>query len=337
MSADVPTRDPLAAGARASDLERLRGTRPDALLDRAATQLAAPPPLAQWRTALSLGLALLGAALIGAGVIHAVAFNWQAMGRAVRLCLPLVAMTGCALAGWRLGMERLGGVILLSLACLLAGAALLVHGQTYQTGAHAWQLFATWAVLIAPWVWVARFAPLALPWVFLVNVGFGAFWESHDFLSLRTREVVGASLVSLANAVLLLAWERWGERLLRAGDGRWGPRVLGLMAVAPVTFATWWSLLETDRQAVLLSISGVTLAALLLAMHHGYRRVRPDLFQLTVVAFALVSCLVVGGARMIFRVSSIGDGGILMMALWVVVLVGGAASWLRARHREISA
>jgi uncharacterized membrane protein len=337
VSDAAPIRDPLATGARASDLERLRGTLPDAVLERAAARLAAPPPVDQWRAALSLGLALLGATLLGAAVIHAVAFNWQAMGHAVRLCLPLVAMTGCALAGWRLGMERLGGVILLSLACLLAGAALLVHGQTYQTGAHAWQLFATWAVLIAPWVWVARFAPLALPWVFLVNVAFGAFWESHDFLGLRTREVVGTSITTLANAALLLAWERWGERFLRAGDGRWGPRVLGLMAVVPVTFATWWSLLETDRQALLLTISGLTLGALLLAMHHAYRRVRPDLFQLTVVAFSVVSCLTVGGARVIFRLTSIGDGGVLLMAVWVVALVGGAATWLRARHREISA
>lgn len=336
MSENAPLRDPLASGARLNDLDRLRGTVPDAVLDRAVAQWAAPPPLGQWRAALSLGLALLGAALIGAGVIHAVAFNWQAMGRAVRLCLPLVAMTGCALAGWRMGMERLGGVILLSLACLLAGAALLVHGQTYQTGAHAWQLFATWAVLIAPWVWVARFAPLALPWVLLVNVAFGAFWETHDFFGLRTREVVGACLTSAANAGLLFAWERWGDRVLRAGDGRWGPRVLGLLAVGPVTFATWWSLLETDRQAVLLTISGLTLGGLLLAMHHGYRRVRPDLFQLTTVAFAVVSCLIVGGARFIFRVASIGDGGVLLMALWVVALVGGAATWLRARHQEIS-
>ena len=335
MTDSASSRGPLAQGARPAHLRRLRGALPDALLDRAAARLAAPPPLSDWRRALSLGLALLGAALVGAGLVYAVAFNWQAMGRPVRLCLPLVLMSGCALGGWRLGMERLSGMVLLSLACLLAGTALLVHGQIYQTGADAWQLFSAWAFLVAPWVLVARFAPLALAWVLLLNVAFGTFWEVHELFAIRTREVVGAAITSVGYAALLFAWERWGERFLRAGEGRWGPRVLGILTLTPVTFATWWSLLETDLLATVLPVSGLLLVALLGAMHHAYRHVRRDLFLLTVVAFSVVSVLAVGGARVIFRVAEASQGGVLLMAIWVLVLVGGAASWLRARHQEV--
>ncbi len=51
----------------------------------------------------------------------------------------------------RLGPECTPGKAALLLATLLLGVFLALFGQTYQTGADPWQLFANWALLILPW------------------------------------------------------------------------------------------------------------------------------------------------------------------------------------------
>ena len=305
-----------------------------------AARLHAPPSYGEWRRALSLGLALLGGALVGSALVYAVAFNWAAMPREVRLALPIVSVCCLSLAGLRLGMERLGGVVLLSLAAVLVGTEFLVYGQTYQTGADAWQLFAVWALCIAPWVALARFAPLALVWILLVNVAFGTFWDVwdvSDFFDPRTRGIVGAALVTTLNGALLFAWERWGEQTLRASDGRWGPRVLGVLAVAPATFAMWWALIETGEgheSGTSVLIAAPTLAILLFAMYTAYRRRRRDLFQLTLFALSVASCIGVGVARGLSRLGHFSPFTVLLMGVVVLLLVVATAGWLRAVHRE---
>jgi uncharacterized membrane protein len=288
-----------------------------------------------WREALSLGLALLGGALVGAAIIYAVAFNWQAMGREVRLGLPIVFTAGLALGGRALGFERLGGLVCLSLACLTTGAALLVHGQTYQTGADPWQLFAAWAAFITPWVVLARFAPLVVAWILLVNLAFGLFWETQNFLGLRVREVVGSVLIGAANAGFLVVWERQGEAHLRAGAGRFGPRTLVLLVALPLTGAACWSVLETRAFGLSTALSAVALAAAVAGAQVYYRQRRPDLFPLTVAVFSVVSVLIAAGSRFIFKFMDLGEGGVLLVSGYVLALVAMAASWLRARHREL--
>jgi uncharacterized membrane protein len=330
--------DPLDGPARAARLRALRDVLPDEIWRRAWATVGAPPPVSAWREALSLGLALLGGALIGAAIIYAVAFNWQAMGREVRLMLPIVLTAGLALGGRALGFDRLGGLVCLSLACLTAGAALLVHGQTYQTGADAWQLFASWAVLITPWVVLSRFAPLVVAWILLLNLAFGTFWETQFiFFGPRVREVVGAVMIGGANAGLLALWEHSGERHLRAGAGRFGPRTLMLLSASPLTGAACWSVLETRSFGVLATLSIGALGAAVAVAHAYYRPGRrPDLFALTVAVFAVVSVLITGGSRVIFDVIDLGEGGILFVSAYVLALVAWAASWLRTQHREIS-
>lgn len=338
MSASPGAPDPLDGPARAARLRALRDVLPDEVWRSAWAVVGAPPPVSAWREALSLGLALLGGALIGAAIIYAVAFNWQAMGREVRLTLPIVFTAGLALGGRALGLDRMGGLVSLSLACLTAGAALLVHGQTYQTGADAWQLFASWAALITPWVVLARFAPLVVAWILLLNVAFGTFWETQFVFGPRVREVVGAVVIGGANAGLLAVWERFGEQHLRAGAGRFGPRTLMLLAAFPLTGAACWSVLETRSFAVLATLSLGALAAAVAAVNAYYRPGRrPDLFALTVAVFAVVAVLITGGSRVIFDVIDLGEGGILFVSAYVLALVAGAASWLRTRHREFAA
>ena len=48
--------------------------------------------------------------------------------------------------------NRPAGKAALLAAALLTGGLLALIGQTYQTGADTFELFATWAALILPWV-----------------------------------------------------------------------------------------------------------------------------------------------------------------------------------------
>ncbi len=71
--------------------------------------------------------------------------------------------------------------LLLLIASVITGSLLALFGQVYQTGADTWQLFFGWAVLIVPWVIIARFPALWLLWLELINTGLILYFGVMDF------------------------------------------------------------------------------------------------------------------------------------------------------------
>ncbi len=61
-------------------------------------------------------------------------------------------------------------------AAVLVGPLLGVYGQTYQTGADPWGLFAFWALLILPWVVVAHFTALWILTIALLDTALVLYW-----------------------------------------------------------------------------------------------------------------------------------------------------------------
>ncbi|HJN37934.1 MAG TPA: DUF2157 domain-containing protein [Gammaproteobacteria bacterium] len=55
-----------------------------------------------------------------------------------------------------LGLDVFFGKILMFVASMLVGLLLAHLGQVYQLGADSYVLFATWALMIFPWVWFSR-------------------------------------------------------------------------------------------------------------------------------------------------------------------------------------
>ena len=142
----------------------------DGSLTDALRLVEAEPSPVDWRHFLDHLMLWFGAILVAAGVIFFFAFNWQEMGRYTKFglveSLLLVAVAIC----WKLGLDRISGKAALLVATILIGALLALVGQTYQTGADPWQLFAVWSVMILPWVVIGRFGALLLLWVGLVNL-----------------------------------------------------------------------------------------------------------------------------------------------------------------------
>lgn len=155
-------------------------------LDRAqAAQLwdsATEQPPAQWPQQLWRILAWVSALLLGAGLIFWVAAQWPQQTRLFKLYLLQAAVAVPVLGA--LCVPRLRAAALV-LATLALGALLAFVGQTYQTGADAWQLFATWAALALLWVVVARNGLLWALWWCIAAAGLALWqWTGHAWAAL---------------------------------------------------------------------------------------------------------------------------------------------------------
>ena len=100
-----------------------------------------PPDVHRW---LRTGLMLSAALLLGAGLVFWVAANWAAQSRMLRLHLlqatvALPMLVALAFAASRPVLR----MALVLLGTLALGGLLAYIGITYQTGADAWELFAT--------------------------------------------------------------------------------------------------------------------------------------------------------------------------------------------------
>src|SRR3989449_7791101 len=116
---------------------------------RAALDMAGALPRAQhWRAFLDRLLLWSGAVALAAAVVFFIAHNWNDLGRFAKFGLVELPLVAAVLAYWRLGPERAAGKASLLVASVLLGATLALFGQTYQTGADTWELFANWAALM---------------------------------------------------------------------------------------------------------------------------------------------------------------------------------------------
>src|SRR5689334_7721007 len=114
---------------------------------RRAYELAGASPTADaWNRFLGLALLLLGAGLVLSGVVSFFAFSWASIGKFAKFGLLEAAIAACAVVGWWRLREITGRVAIFA-AAVLVGPLLAVFGQTYQTGADPWGLFAVWALL----------------------------------------------------------------------------------------------------------------------------------------------------------------------------------------------
>ena len=110
----------------------------------------------------------------------------------------------------------------LALAGILLGALLALLGQTYQTGADTWELFAWWAVLLLPWALAAASQAVWLLWTLVVNVAM-VLWLGERVFSwwgLLGATYLPALIVAGLNLVILAVWELARRRTWLAA-GRW--------------------------------------------------------------------------------------------------------------------
>lgn len=316
---------------------RREGALDASTFERARQLLGPVPDATQWRRFLDqLGL-WLGVVLLGAGAICLIAANWEQLGKFARLYGMQAVLVGAVVAAAWLGIARIAGQAALLLASVLLGGLLALVGQTYQTGADTWELFALWAVLALPWALAGRNAALWLLWAAVLNIAVG-LW-----LGLSPRSWFGAwdtgGLLGGLNLALLAGWERAGsaEPATRWPEfhGRGGPRLLAAAALCGLTVNSLADVFDGGR-GELGAATGVWLLAVL-ALGHAYLRRRIDLAILAMLALSVIAISTCWIGRMFFDGADDAIGAWLLLALLVIAQAAIAAIALRRLAQQEAA
>ncbi len=285
-----------------------------------------------WRRFLARITLALGLLLLASAALCWVAANWPLFSKIQRLSslqVLLAVAAGLALLLYARGASGSnamhGRAAVLGLAAILLGGLLALVGQTYQTGADNWELFAAWAVLMLPWALAARSQGLWLLWVLLVNaavvLALGervlAWWGLFDGPGFPSLVVAGLNLV------LLAVWE-YSARRWHARTGV-GPRVLALLAVGVLAVALVFGGVDFENLG---SYTGLAWVVLTLGLGAFYVLVRRDLVILAMLAAGVICVSLRLAGEWLLN---------LEPGIWVVLPLAGllmgeavlAARWLR--------
>ncbi len=285
-----------------------------------------PSQLAYW---LPRGVAVLAAALGGFGVILWIAANWETLGRFGRFALlQAVFLVMCAGAL----LKPAARVPLGLMALLTIGGLFAYFGQTYQTGADPWQLFAVWAVLALPLALSVRSDVLWTPWALIVVTGISLWVHAHTAHRWRVEpQDLGVYAMAWSAALVLTlalspVFTRW------SGSGPWAMRTAVTLATTMITTTALGALF--DREMALLYGLGLCLlagAGLALASRQLF-----EIFGLSAVGLGLNVLLIFGFGKLLFHDSN-GDnwfGAMLLLGLVAAGLLAGTVSVLLRLSRR---
>ena len=295
-----------------------RGRLAQDRLPAALALMDLPPASQRWQWLFDRLLLWLGSLCLGAGLVFFVAFNWQELGRLSRLALLELPLLAMLVLLWRKPMTDTPRQALLLAVALNIGALLALVGQTYQTGADPWQLFATWALLLlplaalgmSPLLWTLSWLLGQLALVLYWRLGLFGFFFAFD------EQALGWCL-TLFNAAL------WGALLLVPARFRLMPSWLaGLAAGLGVTLLALLALFDAASPWVWPAWIGWLVAAYL-RWHHRF------------IAGLAMGCL----SLIAVILAALGKwmepdvNGFLLLSLIAIGLSVVASRWLQQQRR----
>uniref|UniRef100_C6E008 MJ0042 family finger-like protein n=1 Tax=Geobacter sp. (strain M21) TaxID=443144 RepID=C6E008_GEOSM len=288
-----------------------------------------PGPM-EWRRFLD-GLALWsGAIFLALAVIFFFAYNWKELGSFTRFGIAELLLAASVFASWRLGLERPAGKAALIAATLLVGALLALVGQTYQTGADPWELFATWALFVLPWVAISGFSALWLLWLALVNLALALYFSVFaGFFGFVFGTQTLLWTLTAVNTVALAVWELGASRGMPWLAERWPPRLITTVVTACFTTLAAWGILDRSSFG-LAELLGY--CAWVACSYQIYRHRIRDLYVLALGVLSIVS------VAAIFLGHNLGGkdaGALLLVGVTVLGLSAAGGWWLRAVAGEV--
>ena len=279
----------------------------------------APEPSAP--RVLRHGLTVAAAGLCGFGLILWIAAHWDTLGRGGQFALLQAGvLVACAVA-WRAGVARPAAGLL---ALLGIGGLFAFFGQTYQTGADAWQLFALWAALGVPLAVGVRSDVVWAPWTLVALVGVALWVQAHTGHRWEVSPAdLPVHLIGWATALAICALSSPPARPW-LGNGLWAFRTGATLLVAMVGASALGGLFHgvvSPLYALGLLVLGA--AAGLLVPPRSF-----DVFALSAVALGLDTLLVAGLVRLVFDAGGSGDtiGRLLLIGLCAAGLLAASVS-----------
>lgn len=295
-----------------------------------ALKLANVTPTPQhWFSFLDKLLLANGGGLLVIGVMFFFAFNWQQITRFHKFAL-IEALVLASMAAYSRWFYKSSAKVFVLAASVFVGVLLAFYGQTYQTGADTWQLFATWALLITPWAILAQFASLWLVWLILINLSLFLYYQVFHgvFGVIFSGDVLQMALFGV-NSLALLLWE------LAATRYEWlkGRSEVRLLAVASGFSITWLMLSFIFGHGARAGYVPLVYGLWLAAFYGVYRYKVADLFMLAGASFSVIILSTAWLAEILFKAK---DGAVLfLLALWVIFTSGIVIRWLKGLAQEL--
>ena len=179
--------------------------------EAAATHLKVYPSKRTWLDFFDKALLIIGAVALVLSLVFFIAYNWQNLGKIGKFALVEGALAITIALYVSLTFRRQFQLIrqlLLLIASIITGSLLALFGQIYQTGADTWQLFFAWAILITPWVVIARFPALWLLWLGLINAFLLLYLDvaNLQFINHHLQNISQVAVLALFNFIAFYSW-----------------------------------------------------------------------------------------------------------------------------------
>ncbi|MGB5261267.1 MAG: DUF2157 domain-containing protein [Gammaproteobacteria bacterium] len=295
-----------------------------------------------WTAWARHALLALGAGHLLAGIIFFFAYNWDDLPVLAKFALVEAGIIISAVSAFLLGMDRPAGQALLIGASVLTGVLLAVIGQVYQTGADAYELFATWVLLILPWTLASRSAAHWLVWLIVTYLAIGLYGLQVLIPADRLTETDLLVILGAVSAALLAARElacRSGAPWLAA---RW-TRLVPAFATLLFTFLPAIEYVIGEMLFLEGESHGmIAFFAVLAAAASVYAKLHRD-YAVTALATGFSALfLMAAGGRLLGE--AIGFDDILqilvmlgLLVAWCALVTGGAVRLLSALHTRMGA
>jgi len=309
----------------------------------------AEPSPKEWLKFLKIAFLWMGMVSLCCGVIFFFAYNWQEMSRFTKFALVESVMLISTFAYVRFAKIRIVISVTLMGMTLFTGALLALVGQTYQTGADPWQLFATWSLLILPWVFIARATSLWILWGVLINLSAALYLQiSHGLFGLLITEKVEIWTFCLLNITLLCGFElapylrdkcigktsNEPQHLNTQSFENIGNRYVSQLAAFTAGFgATFLAIIYIYDYRN--EYSGILFYAIFIsAVFYVYRYLIFDLFLLAAGSASLI--VVIVSLLIQLLDNKLDDGGFLVIGIAIIGLSTGAKIWLTNLSKKMN-
>ena len=337
--------------------------------EAAATHLEVYPSKRTWLDFFNKALLIIGAVALVLSLVFFIAYNWQNLGKIGKFALVEGALAITIALYVSLSFRRQFQLIrqlLLLIASIITGSLLALFGQIYQTGADTWQLFFAWAILITPWVVIARFPALWLLWLGLINACLLLYLDvaNLQLINHRLQNVSQVAILALFNFIAFYSWliscdnkkpspasiffnrinPKKSTADITTNDVKhtlnnskinssptksslhWSTYVVGLLSTFFMTYLAIVTVFDSGNICATLIAIIVWLGWCGFMFWHFYQR-RIDLLMLTYLSFSIITVVMFWVGK--WLLDGFDAGGFLILALLLIGMSSSAVMWLR--------
>jgi len=316
-----------------ANIRALRKLRQDGLLHEHAFIAASRMvrPISAWFDWARRMLLFFGSALVLAGVIFFFAYNWSKMEHFLKFALIEAGILACILASHLRGISRLSGKVLLLSASVLVGVLLAVYGQTYQTGADAFELFIGWAALILGWVLISEFSALWFVWLILLNTGAILYWKQVGNPAYSVRYEFLCLAMALLSGIALAFYEAGVQQGLKWLRSRWQRGVLLAGSLVALSIPTIALIVEPGEAKGITVFITFTWGVAATGGYLFYRYKLRDMIPLATIISNACAILLTLFGKAVFHGTGHDEGGrFLLFSLIILAVVSMAVFLLRS-------